>query len=238
MRIEFDWLDPKYQIWVEIIQYKNCLANMKPSCLPVKVYAWDRLLRVEGCHSQVQHILFYSNMEECIDSAVTCDLDVLKARLLKLNRNKWWIEVSEKSKLDTFLKIHDPELRQPVIKKNLSKSQSSIIMKFKCGVLPLLIETGRFKDIPRELRICKICDAGTVESEQHFLLKCKALKDIREKHQKELPDKCENTESLDEECIREMLHPEFVKQTSIMIGEMFQKRKEHMYKLEKGEEEQ
>ena len=69
------------------------------------------------------------------------------------------------------------------------------------------------------------------------MLKCEALSTIREKHIKELPDKCTNSENLDEECIKEMLHPDIVKKTSIMIGDMFERRKELMYIVEKEEEE-
>ena len=63
-------------------------------------------------------------------------------------------------------------------------------MKFKCGVLPLLIETGRYKDIPRELRTCKICDSGSVESEHHFLMECTSLQEVRSRHKALLPAPC------------------------------------------------
>ena len=51
-------------------------------------------------------------MEDCVDADVTCDRNVLQARLLKRNTNKWWVEASEKSKLRTFINIHDSNLTQ------------------------------------------------------------------------------------------------------------------------------
>ena len=105
---------------------------------------------------------------------------------------------------------------------------ATLIVKLKCGVLPLLIETGRFKDIPRELRICKICDAETAESEPIFILKCDALSEVRKRHQRELPEKCKNTEKLDEECTMEMLHPVIVKKTSIMISDKRRRSSSHV----------
>ena len=41
-RIEFNWLDPRYQRWVEMLRYKNRLAEMNRNRLPVKVFMWDR----------------------------------------------------------------------------------------------------------------------------------------------------------------------------------------------------
>ena len=93
-RIEFNWLDPKYQRWVEILRYKHRLAKMKDTRLPVRVYKWDKSLRVEAWSNQVAYILSYCNMEDCMNLHTTCDLDVAKARLLKLNQNQWWIDSS------------------------------------------------------------------------------------------------------------------------------------------------
>ena len=55
---------------------------------------------------------------------------------------------------------------------NVSKYQRSIFAQFRCGILPLEIETGRFKDIMLNERICKLCESGCVEDEIHFLCEC------------------------------------------------------------------
>ena len=44
-----------------------------------------------------------------------------------------------------------------------------------------MIEEGRQKGIPRELRICKSCDLGCVEDEYHFLIICLAYENLRKK---------------------------------------------------------
>ena len=44
-----------------------------------------------------------------------------------------------------------------------------------------MIEEGRQKAIPRELRICKSCDLGCVEDEYHFVIICPAYKNLRKK---------------------------------------------------------
>ena len=44
--------------------------------------------------------------------------------------------------------------------------------QFRCGILPLRLETGRFVGEPEYQQICKMCDSGEVENELHFLLEC------------------------------------------------------------------
>ena len=66
-----------------------------------------------------------------------------------------------------------------------------LLMKFRVGVAPLRIETGRYeanvdvygannKRVPRELRICKCCYGG-VEDEVHFLLGCPRYVNLRKR---------------------------------------------------------
>ena len=55
---------------------------------------------------------------------------------------------------------------------NISKYQRSLFAQFRSGILPLEIETGRFRDFPLCERICKVCNSGSVEDEIHFLCEC------------------------------------------------------------------
>ena len=41
-----------------------------------------------------------------------------------------------------------------------------------------MIELGRYENIPREDRICKICQSGKVETEHHFLTYCEAYSSL------------------------------------------------------------
>ena len=46
------------------------------------------------------------------------------------------------------------------------------LTKFRLSAHKLLIETGRYKGIPRNERLCERCLLGEVEDECHFLFKC------------------------------------------------------------------
>ena len=75
--------------------------------------------------------------------------------------------------------------------------------KLKCGILPIQVEMDRFNDTKRELRTCKMCNNNEVEDEKHVLLKCSALRDVRDNYQGafDLPEDIKMNEKL----IMEML---------------------------------
>ena len=62
---------------------------------------------------------------------------------------------------------------------NLSRSQRSFMAQFRSGVLPLRIETGRFRGEPISERVCTLCHDDVVENEVHFLLHCSFYNDLR-----------------------------------------------------------
>ena len=46
----------------------------------------------------------------------------------------------------------------------------------------LEIEKGRHRKTNRENRLCKACEMGEIETEDHFLTKCKLYEDLKIKH--------------------------------------------------------
>ena len=84
-------------------------------------------------------------------------------------------------KLCTYVLIKDFTCISTLVHANVPRNQRSILAKFLCGILPIEIETGRFRNVKRELRFCKMCNSGTlIEDEMHFLHVCDRLKEVRE----------------------------------------------------------
>ena len=54
-----------------------------------------------------------------------------------------------------------------------------IVCKFRTVNHKLPIETGRYTRIPRNERVCKMCNSGQLGDEFHFCLECPALKELR-----------------------------------------------------------
>jgi hypothetical protein len=54
----------------------------------------------------------------------------------------------------------------------MNRKYRSMIAQLRSGVLPLEIETGRWRGTQLENRICQLCQVGCVEDEAHFLFSC------------------------------------------------------------------
>ena len=60
----------------------------------------------------------------------------------------------------------------------INRQHRSALAKFRCGVAPLKIETGRYERIPHDQRFCFSC-ANKVEDEIHVLTECPLYDDLR-----------------------------------------------------------
>ena len=63
------------------------------------------------------------------------------------------------------------EIRLPI-------AHRSAFAKFRCGVAPLKIETGRYEGLAENDRLCPFC-RNDLEDESHVILKCAMYQDIR-----------------------------------------------------------
>ena len=55
----------------------------------------------------------------------------------------------------------------------------SAFAKFRCGVAPIRIETGRYEGLDVNSRTCPLCKNG-IEDEKHVILQCPQYNDIRQ----------------------------------------------------------
>ena len=63
---------------------------------------------------------------------------------------------------------------------NISRQRRSLLAQIRLGILPIKIETGRFRSLPVEQRLCELCEMHKVENEMHFLCECPLYHDFRE----------------------------------------------------------
>ena len=55
----------------------------------------------------------------------------------------------------------------------------TLIAKPRTGTLPLSIETGRYRQIALDQRVCSSCDRNSIEDEIHFIFYCEKYNGIR-----------------------------------------------------------
>ena len=101
---------------------------------PKKVLMWDQQTGTDSWYSEVKFIWNYANIDINTGTDVTVDVDLVKNNLLPIFRNKWAIEAYSKSKLRTFVKIHDFSSHRLMLEANLSRCYRSLVTKLKAGV--------------------------------------------------------------------------------------------------------
>ena len=85
-----------------------------------------------------------------------------------------------KNKLRTYASFKTSLGTEAYVINTLSRSERSALAKFRCGVAPLRVETGRFEGIPEKDRLCPLCQSG-IENELHVLTTCEAYSDLQDR---------------------------------------------------------
>ena len=118
---------------------------------------------------------------ECVFSEKLCiDIDKAKIKLNDRMQEQWSNEMHNKPKLRTYVQIKDIFEPEPYVLSNISRQRRSLLAQIRLGILPIKIETGRFRSLPVEQRLCELCEMHKVENEMHFLCECPLYHDFRE----------------------------------------------------------
>ena len=95
------------------------------------------------------------------------------------------------------------------------------------GVLPLTIELGRWKDVPLEYRVCRVCESDELEDAYHHVFFCNALLLTRSNMFSELKNV---NYSSKEELLKTIFKPENLKIAGRFVEQMYMERRELLYK--------
>ena len=94
--------------------------------------------------------------------------------------NVWSRDIQTVPKLRSYILFKHTFKCEQYVVTNLKKNERSILCQFRCGILPIIIETGRYIGETPEQRLCRFCNTQSVEDEKHFLLHCGLYNNIRE----------------------------------------------------------
>ena len=106
-------------------------------------------------------------------------LTLLQQRLRDQFIQNWHANINESS-LASFYSIlkHDFEYENYL---NFPSYERVNICKLKCSNHKLPIETGRWREVRRDQRLCDKCNLSAIGDEYHFLLVCPFFSDLRSK---------------------------------------------------------
>ena len=61
----------------------------------------------------------------------------------------------------------------------MTRAHRCSYVRFRCGVAPLYLESGKYEGLAESERVCFNCE-GAVENEEHVLLVCSLYDDLRQ----------------------------------------------------------
>lgn len=109
-------------------------------------------------------------------------LPMFKQRLCDQYIQVWNTLVTSQPKLDSYVlykKDFKYEKYLDIVSNDYMRKEMS---RLRLSSHSLLIETGRYNNVVRNLRLCKCCNLNVVESEFHFMLCCPLYRNLRQKY--------------------------------------------------------
>ena len=165
--------------WIKILKMpdnrlvKKCYKFLLNTDLNL-VFNWTHKIRELLCESGFGYIWHHQTVINEKKFLLTFS-ERLKDQFLQ----SWWSTLENSSKLVCYKSIkHEFKYEHYLDILNVRKFRHCYA-QLRSGSLELELERGRYLNIPREERLCKICNLGEVENELHFIFKCPMLSDIR-----------------------------------------------------------
>ena len=167
-----DRLNRKIFIWADIMSKKHkCIKN------------WNFYVRKTFSEYNAEHLCIITDY---VDS--TSVVNTVMSKMFSKYVEQWQGNLqSEKAlsgkggnKLRTYNLFKNSFETETYCKIPMPFSQRSSFAKFRCGVAPLRIETGRFEKLILKDRVCDNC-MNILEDEAHVILSCPLYDDFRKK---------------------------------------------------------
>ena len=169
---EMGWTKPIYDRYICIIRYWNRLIQMSEDRLTKKIFMSDFSKCKNNWSSRNKNIFNKIDKQEYFNNLIECNLAHAKNKMVALMEQEWLKDVNKKPKLRSYVLFKTDANVESYVNKAFDRQKRSYVAQLRCGILPLKIETGRFKRLPIEQRICDMCNLNEIEDEKHFICIC------------------------------------------------------------------
>ena len=177
---EIGWSTSFCRHQLNMLRLWNHILTMEEERITKKVFYLDRAQpNQSNWTSHIKTLMDSLDMTQHYLNLRTCDLKVADDKLHHQSSVHWLQNIQNTSKLRTYCLFKTQYTAEKYVELDLPKNVRSVMAMFRCGILPLRIETGRYKCEPFEDRICVLCDQNEIETEKHFLLHCPLYNRLR-----------------------------------------------------------
>ena len=163
-----------------MIRYWNRLVLLDNNRLTKRVFNADYRLCNNNWCNDVKAVLLKLGLNDYFTNKETINLRNARSRINNYYSDVWKADSARVAKLRTYVMFKDNFKVERYVQLNFKKHERAILAQFRCGILPIRIETGRYVGEQLEMRTCRFCDRNEVENETHFLLNCDFYNNIRQ----------------------------------------------------------
>ena len=107
----------------------------------------------------------------------TINFQLIKQRIYDQYYQSWYSNINKSPRLHYYSIFKHSFTHEQYLNFISDKNLRFALCKFRTASHNL--ETGRYQNIPRAERVCKVCNMNVTESEYHFLLACPFNRTLR-----------------------------------------------------------
>ena len=155
-----------------------------------QVFLADFNQNINNWCNEIEQIFDSVNCLVIFQERHTCDLLSFESKLKFNLQNEWHNEINKKPKLRTYVHFKNIFKTENYVSAYMLRSHRSLLAQLRSGILPLILETGRlqnirdentghFRKLKVEERVCTLCNLNCIEDEIHFVLVCPKYTQIR-----------------------------------------------------------
>ena len=234
---DMDWISLKYTRYIAMLRFWNRLIKMNNTRLTKRIFLW--------CHDNpgntyCEDIMKTSNtlnLSPIYHAKGIFNIENIKQSCKELMKIEWQQEIQSKPKLRTYKLMKENFEVESYVAYHVPKNYRSILAQLRMGILPLHIETGRYKNVfDRETgihrkinvneRTCNVCKLDIVEDEKHFLFNCNIYYNERREFYEECAKLFRNFSDMNEDDkLKNIMSHKCWKITLRYVNSLWEKRK-------------
>ena len=185
---DMGWKPPYVKQWSNIFRHWARCTKMDKDRINYKVFIWSirkSSYKIKNWSYKVIEMLKLYNMDRfCNVDDYILDKNIihqLEVNIFDNYKTEWSTRLDsygQGNKLRTYKLFKFSYSTEQYLLQNIPIRYRSAFAKFRCGVAPLKIETGRYERLDLDKRLCFNCD--NIEDEKHVLLTCPLYEDLRQ----------------------------------------------------------
>jgi hypothetical protein len=215
---------------IAAVRFWNRLQKMNADRLTKRIFLWDKDQQTTGWAADMKRILSEIGMLNFFEGNSKIAVNNAWALCHELECDKWRQDLPRFPKLRTYMTFKNVYCVEPYIVKIISRKRRSILAKLRLGILPLEIETGRWRSVPINERICKLCTLDRIEDEYHFMFECPFYEYTRETFLISAEEICFNFQAKStQEKWKIVMSESMINQTAKFVENIFESRCSFVY---------